>query len=136
MWNKDRERKRTLLIVEGNHEKNKLLTRILSSFPELNIDKNNIFVYETNIYMFLNKIRQEYGEDWYEQDIDIPYLVGKIKNLSNRETKKDYTNILLIFDYERHDPNFSEFGIEKMQEYFSNSEDVGKLYINYTMVES
>ena len=135
-WNKRRIRKKILLIVEGNHEKNKLLTRILQSFPEMDIDKNNILIYETNIYMLLSKIIEEYGEDWYEQDIDIPYLFSKIKGYAERESKKNYTNVLLIFDYERHDPHFSQIGIERMQKYFSNSEDMGKLYINYPMVES
>lgn len=135
-WNEKRNRSKVLLIVEGNHEKNKLLTRILQSFPEMNIDKNNILIYETNIYILLSKIIEEYGDDWYEQDIDIPYLFSKIKGYAQRESKRNYTNILLIFDYERHDPNFSQIGIERMQKYFSNSEDMGKLYINYPMVES
>lgn len=135
-WNEKRNRSKVLLIVEGNHEKNKLLNRILQSFPEMNIDKENILIYETNIYMLLSKIIEEYGEDWYEQDIDIPYLFSKIKGYAQRESKRNYTNVLLIFDYERHDPSFSQTGIERMQRYFSNSEDMGKLYINYPMVES
>ena len=135
-WNVRRERNRVLLIVEGKHEKEKLLTRMLTSFPEINIEIDNIWIYETNIYMLISKIIQEYGEDWFEQDIDLPYLIGKAKQLPVRETKKNYTNIFLIFDYERHDPNFSEQNILRMQEYFSSAEDVGKLYINYPMVES
>ena len=135
-WNERRERNKVLLIVEGQHEKEKLLTRMLASFPEINIETNNIWIYETNIYMLISKIVREYGEDWFEQDIDLPYLIGKAKQFPFRETKKNYTNIFLIFDYERHDPNFSEQNILKMQEYFSSAEDVGKLYINYPMVES
>lgn len=135
-WNVRRERNRVLLIVEGKHEKEKLLTCMLTSFPEINIEIDNIWIYETNIYMLISKIIQEYGEDWFEQDIDLPYLIGKAKQLPVRETKKNYTNIFLIFDYERHDPNFSEQNILRMQEYFSSAEDVGKLYINYPMVES
>ena len=45
-------------------------------------------------------------------------------------------NILLIFDYERHDPYFSEDKINKLQLYFRDSTDAGKLYINYPMLES
>ncbi len=135
-WNERRVRDKTLLIVEGNHEKNKLLRRILASFPEIQIDEDNILIYETNIYILLCKIKEEYGEDWYEQDIDIPYLYGKLKGIVPRETKRNYTNILLIFDYERHDPNFSEVDIERMQGYFLDAADMGRLYINYPMVES
>ena len=109
---------------------------MLASFPEINIETDNVWVYETNIYILISQIIQEYGEDWFEQDIDLPYLISKIKQFANRETKKNYTNIFLIFDYERHDPNFSEQNILRMQKYFSSAEDVGKLYINYPMVES
>jgi len=135
-WNEPRVRNKVLLIVEGQHEKEKLLTRMLASFPEINIEIDNIWIYETNIYMLISKIIQEYGDDWFEQDIDLPYLISKVKQLPVRETKNNYTNIFLIFDYERHDPNFSESKILMMQEYFSSAEDVGKLYINYPMVES
>ncbi len=135
-WNERRKRNKVLLIVEGQHEKEKLLTRMLTSFPEINIEIDNIWIYETNIYMLISNIIQEYGEDWFEQDIDLPYLVGKIKQFPFKETKRNYTNIFLIFDYERHDPNFSEQNILRMQEYFSSAEDVGKLYVNYPMVES
>lgn len=135
-WKQQRDRRKVLLIVEGKHEKFNLLTRILETFPEINIEKDNIHIFETNIYILLSKIIEEYGDDWYEQDIDIPYLFGKIKGMIKRESKRDYTDVLLIFDYDRHDSNFSQEGIEKMQKYFSNSEDMGKLYINYPMVES
>jgi len=135
-WNQERIRNKTLLIVEGNHEKEKLLKTILKAFPEIKISAENILIYQTNIYQLLNQIIKEYGDDWYEQDIDLPFLISQQKGVIPKETKLNYTDIFLIFDYERHDPNFSETGILQMQNYFSNSEDVGKLYINYPMVES
>lgn len=135
-WNQERIRNKTLLIVEGNHEKEKLLKTILKVFPEIKISAENILIYRTNIYELLNQIIEEYGNDWYEQDIDLPFLISQQKGILPKETKLNYTDIFLIFDYERHDHNFSETGILQMQNYFSNSEDVGKLYINYPMVES
>ena len=134
-WNEERVRNRTLLIVEGNHEKQKLFERILTTFPEINISKDNILIYKSNVYNLMSKIVDEYGCDWEEQDIDLPFLISK-GDAVNKYKKRDFSNIFLIFDYERHDPYFSELGIIKMQTYFSNSEDVGKLYINYPMVES
>lgn len=50
--------------------------------------------------------------------------------------KEDFTNIFLVFDYERHDTNFSEDKIIRMQNSFMDSTDMGKLYINYPMIES
>ena len=50
--------------------------------------------------------------------------------------KEDFTDIFLVFDYERHDPRFSEDKIAELQNYFQDSTDMGKLFINYPMVES
>ncbi len=50
--------------------------------------------------------------------------------------RNDFTNIILVFDYERHDPAFSEEKILEMQHCFEDSTDMGKLYLNYPMIES
>lgn len=60
----------------------------------------------------------------------------RIEKSKSVSYKDDFTDIYLIFDYERQDPNFSAADIEKMQESFSDSTDMGKLYINYPMVEA
>lgn len=62
--------------------------------------------------------------------------VSKWKNYPYELSKENFTNIILIFDYERHDPYFSEEKICKLQNYFSDITDVGQLYLNYPMVES
>ena len=130
-----RNRSQTLLIVEGNHEKDELFGLIFHSFPELSIETHNIWIYGTNIYMLYEAIVKEYGETWYKDDIDLPLLISTKKD-GTRCYKQDFTNIYLVFDYERHDPNFSEQKISRMQEYFSDVTDPGKLYINYPMIES
>ncbi len=71
-----------------------------------------------------------------EEDIDLPFVISKKKNYDSIQYKNDFTNIILIFDYEHHDPKFDEEKILKMQRYFTESTDVGKLYINYPMIES
>lgn len=133
-----RNRGKTLLIVEGHHEKNELFSVILNSFPEIKIDKNNIWVYGTNIYMLYDYITEEYGSDWAEnnEDIDLPFIISKkLENIDLRY-KEDYTDIILVFDYERHDPKYSVDKIEAMQRIFNDSADMGKLYINYPLIES
>ena len=103
-----RNRSQTLLIVEGNHEKNELFWLIFKCFPEINI----------------------------EMDIDLPFVISKKQTPGNLRYKDDFTNIILVFDYERHDTNFSERKILDMQNNFSDAADMGKLYINYPMIES
>lgn len=131
-----RRRRKTLLIVEGNHEKHELFWLIFRCFPELQIEFEDVWIYGTNIYMLYDDIVREYEEDWDELDVDLPYLVSKKRTPSCLQRKDDFINVYLVFDYERHDPNFSEVKISRLQNYFSDSADVGQLYLNYPMIES
>lgn len=133
-----RQRSRSLLIVEGKHEKNKLFWLIFKCFPEININLEDVWIYGTNIYLLYDDIVREYGDKWAEEntDIDLPYVISKKKQPDLLRYKEDFINIILVFDYERHDTNFSEDKISKMQKSFTDAADSGKLYINYPMIES
>ncbi len=133
-----RKRGQTLLIVEGKHEKNKLFKLLFICFPEINISMDNIWIYGTNIYMLYEDITKEYGTEWTQEDIDIdlPFVVSKKLYPNSIRYKDEFTNILLVFDYERHDPNFSGKKILSMQNKFKDISDMGKLYLNYPMIES
>ena len=82
-----RNRNQTLLIVEGNHEKNKLFWLIFRCFPEMNIDMDNAHIYGTNIYMLYEDIAKEYGSNWTIEgiDIDLPFIISKKKSLNVRQ---------------------------------------------------
>lgn len=87
-----RKRSQTLLIVEGSHEKNNLFWLIFKCFPELNIVWK-MFGFMERIYISFTKIlKNEYGENWNEEDIDLPYVVSRKKTPSNLR----YKNVLLI----------------------------------------
>lgn len=131
-----RKRARTLMIVEGNHEKNVLFEALFKCFPELGVRPEDIWIYGTNIYVLFHELEKEYGQDWDSQDVDLPFLIAKIKKMQTKPQKNDFTNIIIVFDYERHDPFFDAGKITRMQEYFSDVTDVGQLYLNYPMVES
>ena len=136
-----RRRSRSLLIVEGNYEK-ELYRLIFKAFPELNIDIDDVWIYETNIYELYNDIVKAYGDDWAEEemqeimDIDLPLIISRKKYPDKICYKEDFTNIIIVFDYERHDPEFSIEKILQMQNCFKDSTDMGKLYLNYPMIES
>lgn len=134
----ERIRSQNLLIVEGHHEKNKLFWLVFKCFPELNINMDEIWIYGTNIYQLYNDIVKEYGEEWAEEneDIDLPFVISKKQYPDKLRYKEDFTNIVLVFDYERHDVNFSEEKILQMQRCFADAADMGRLYINYPMIES
>lgn len=133
-----RKRHRTLLIVEGNHEKNKLFWLLFKCFPEIDVDMEDVWIYGTNIYMLYADILKEYGTERLnkEDDIDLPFVISKKQHRDSLCYKEDFTNILLVFDYERHDVNFSESKILEMQKCFCDAADMGKLYLNYPMIES
>ena len=98
-----RKRGQNLLVVEGNHEKNKLFWLIFRCFPEININMDEIWIYGTNIYQLYEDIVKEYGEEWTEgnEDIDLPFVISKKKHPKNLRYKEDFTNIILVFDYEK-----------------------------------
>ena len=131
-----RKRSQNLLIVEGKHEKDELFKLLFQCFPEMKISRDDIWIYGTNIYMLYDDIVKEYGEQWEKDDIDLPFVISKKQGMVPLRYKEDFTNIMLVFDYERHDTNFSEDKIIRMQKSFMDSTDMGKLYINYPMVES
>ena len=76
-----RKRRRTLLIVEGDHEKNILFKALFHAFPEMGINYEDVWIYGTNIYILYNDIVKEYGADWANtgDDIDLPLVISKKK---------------------------------------------------------
>ena len=86
--------------------------------------------------MLYDDIVKEYGNEWEKDDIDLPFVISKKQGIAPLRYKEDFTNIILVFDYEHHDTHFSEDKISRMQKCFMDSTDMGKLYINYPMIES
>ncbi|WP_018750150.1 hypothetical protein [Paenibacillus sanguinis] len=127
-------KKKILVLVEGERTDYKLMSKLIGLYPELDA-KYQIVSYHTNIYV----LYQEFFTSGEHQDnFD---LLQVLKSRESDFQKKyifddRYTDILLIFDLDPHDPLFSEEKIKKMQNYFCESSDMGKLYLNYPMVES
>ena len=103
-----RKRRRTLLIVEGDHEKNILFKALFHAFPEMGINYEDVWIYGTNIYILYNDIVKEYGADWANtgDDIDLPLVISKKKTPDQLSYKEDFTDIFLVF--ERQDSGAAE----------------------------
>lgn len=138
MNNNNDKRQQTLILVEGNHEKEVFISFILSLFAEIDINLDNVHIYGTEVYDLYSRIEHEYGEDWYDQDlsINIPYIISKRDNINPPLDYRNFSNILLFFDYERQAPSFDQTKIENLQNHFSNPSEDGLLLINYPMIES
>ncbi len=131
-------RNQTLIIVEGVLEKDTVLKLLSMCFPEMNLYLPNVHIYGTKIYDLYHMIEKEYGEDWFEQgmEINIPYLISKKLDIYPYMDRRLFTNNILMFDYERHDILYTDEKIIKMQKHFCNVSEDGILFINYPMIEA
>lgn len=127
------EKKRKILVlVEGAKTDVALMERLFSIYQ---IDfKYEIVSYCTNIYT----LYKEMFEDNDPDDMDLLQLLKSRELDLVKKTLFDesYSDILLIFDLDPHDFGFTPEKIRHMAKYFVESSDVGKLYINYPMVEA
>ena len=127
-----RKQAKILMLVEGAKTDVKLMKHLLKVYGIS--DHHEIVSYRTNIYTL-------YQEMFYEKDPDAMDLQQVLIAREHDESKKailaeSYSDILLIFDLDPQDGSFSPDKILEMQNYFVESSDMGKLYLNYLMVEA
>ena len=128
---------RQVLVVSEGHTEVRLLKRL---FEEFNLLLPDIVSLNANLY----KLYLEY--EIYEcdySDLDITAVLRSCSQVGTKDKEKlrgksatDFTDIFLVFDLDPHTPDFNEEALRKLLSHFNDSSDVGKLYINYPMVES
>lgn len=121
-----------LVLVEGSRLDAHVM-RLLIDLYGIS-EKHEVVSYDTNIYTL-------YGEMFKNGDPDSYDLLQLLKEREKYDGLKeifdqDYSDILLVFDLDPQDPLYQDFKIREMLEYFSESTDKGKLYINYPMIEA
>lgn len=121
-----------LVLVEGAKTDVRLMEHLLNIYGIS--EKHTIVPYYTNIYALYN----EMFRDNKPENIDLLQLLKGREQDTEKKLVFDvrYSDILLIFDLDPHAPDFSADKIQEMSEYFTESSDMGKLYINYPMVEA
>lgn len=125
-------KKQILLLVEGAHTDARLMKHL---FKMYGLDfRYEIVSYNTNIYVLYNDMFRNGEPD----TLDLSQVLKERERNPDRRKLLDiqYTDILLIFDLDPQDKSFTEDKILSMMRFFSESSDMGKLYINYPMVES
>lgn len=124
-------RKSILLIVEGAKQEKALFRALLACY-QLDLEYE-IYSYGTNIYELYEKMFSDGMQDELS-------LLGVLKERAAAGDRwlfdQDYSDILLVFDYDPQDDRFSPERLETMQDFFNESTDNGKLYVNYPMVEA
>jgi hypothetical protein len=123
-----------MILVEGDKTEPKILKRMLDTYK---IDINyELQIYHTNIYVLYNEMFRD-GEDRFNALDLLQVLKSKEKDETKRQIfDEKYSDILLIFDLDPQDREYRPERIRLMQEYFCESTDMGKLYINYPMSEA
>ncbi|MBP2098046.1 hypothetical protein [Enterococcus rivorum] len=122
-----------LVVVEGQKAEPTILEHLLNLYG---IDCYDIISYNANIYDLYYEIDSISYMDF--EDIDIVQILKSREKDSYKRQKLEYnfSDIILIFDFDPQDNKFDYNKIHKLQKYFVESTDMGKLYINFPMVES
>lgn len=117
-------RKRILLIVEGKKQEVSLFRALFACY-RLDLEYE-ISPYGTNIYELYERMFADGAQD------DLT-LLGVLKERAPAEDRwlfdQNYSDVLLVFDYEPQDNRFSPERLAEMQRYFNESTDNGKLYV-------
>lgn len=124
-----------LFIVEGANDEVSFVKRLLEKYGSTR--EYEIYPYKCNIHTLAQILYDEYP-DFDENEIDIQLVLrSKERDKNQRELlSQKYRDIFLVFDFEPHHnlPHFDT--VRRMMQYFNDSSDHGKLYINYPMMQS
>lgn len=125
---------RILFCVEGEKTDVTLMEKLIALYKEeLDIDYE-IIPYRTNIYRLYNAMFE--GVDPSQMDLLVTLREHEPDPEKKQLFNKRYSDILLVFDMDPQDSYFSPNKLEIMADYFNNSTDQGKLYLNFPMLEA
>ena len=125
--------KNILFIVEGTNDEPQFIKQLLlKCYPSSNF---KIYSYEANLHMLASRLEKDYL-DFENDELDI-LLFMKSYEIDHKEIfNLKYTDVFLIFDFEPQHPDLRFDTIQKMIRYFNQSDERGKLFINYPMIQS
>lgn len=119
------------MVVEGAKQEPRLVRALIEAYG---------LGEEYEVYSYGTNIHELYERMFKDDDSDSLSLMGVLKERATLGDKHlfdvDYSDVLLVFDYDPHDNRFDPDGLVKMLDYFNDSTDEGRLYINYPMVEA
>lgn len=130
-----------LLITEGRRSEPKLFNKIINLF-EIEEDIS-IYQYQSSIYSLYDYIKNNYDIDDISNLDIINLLKSRVRKLNDTNSEQylemlnqKFTDIILIFDFEPHDPKFNDEVLLQLSQHFQDETEHGLLLINYPMHES
>ena len=129
-----------VIISEGEKTEKRIISNLQREFEGLN-NKIIFLSYKTNIYELFKEIVEDEYIDIIgllkERQIKANEVREDVRSIDVSNINRDDTSqIYLFFDYDGHDPEYSNEKIIQMIKIFNNETENGKLYISYPMVEA
>lgn len=123
-----------MFICEGSNDEPKFIKRLFDTCYK---DSYTTYSYNTNIHILANHIETDYPDF----DDGFTDILGILKDYESNPEKstilnQQYTDIFLIFDFDPQDHVTNFKMIRRILEYYTDSTDQGKLFINYPMMQS
>ena len=125
--------KNILFVVEGKNDEPRFIEQLLlKCYPTSNF---KIHSYEANLHMLASRLKKDYSS-FEEDELDILLFLKSYEKKQKEIFDLKYTDVFLIFDFEPQHPDLHFDTIQKMIRYFNQSDERGKLFINYPMMQS
>lgn len=126
--------KKILFILEGKNDEPDLIEKIMKIFYSKAV--HNYAVCEQNIHMLIAKMKDKRGNLDKNLDIKLVLQEGECDEEKIKILKDDYTDIIIVFDLDPQN-NITEYeNIRLLLDYFNDSTEHGKLFINYPMMQA
>lgn len=128
-------KRRLLFICEGMIDEPAFIKKLMSeAFPHFAYD---IYTYKTNIHILADKLASDYP-DFDSGNTDIRLILSAMESDESAKhmLERDYSDIILAFDFDPHHTGSRFDIVRRMLSYYVDTTDMGKLYINYPMMQS
>lgn len=125
--------RKILLITEGAKAEPRFLRALISAYGLSG--EYRVYSYNTVVHDLYERLFES-GDEAAALDLLLVLRSREQDPERRRLLTQDYTDVLLVFDYDPQDDRFSARKLEVMMQHFDDSTDNGKLYLNYPMLES
>ncbi len=121
-----------LVIGEGKTDIG-VIKRMFSAYGK----EVSVVSYKTDIYQ-LYSLYENQGVDYENIDVQQVFLdnLSSLKQSEIKILQDKYVDVFLVFDFDPQSDQADIAKLKKLLTHFSDSSDMGKLYINYPMMES
>ena len=127
--------RKLLFICEGDIDEPNFINRLMEKC--FSSCKYKIYSYRTTIHTLASVLKNNYS-DFADGDTELKLILRELEPNPNKKAmlSEQFTDTILAFDFEPHHDHPDFDMVRKMLAYYTDSTDMGKLYINYPMMQS